>query len=63
MSKEKIKEAILKVAGYPNVGWVVENADFLAEEIDNELNSKERIKHTPTDISVQAVSPISKLIN
>lgn len=37
MSKAKIKEAILESTGRPEVGWVAENADYLAEKIAKAL--------------------------
>lgn len=37
MSKAKIKEAILESTGRPEVGWVAENADYLAEKIAEAL--------------------------
>lgn len=35
MDKAKIKEAILKTAGYPESGSIVELADAMADEIAN----------------------------
>jgi hypothetical protein len=35
MDKAKIKEAILKTAGYPESGSIAELADAMAEEIAN----------------------------
>ena len=37
MSKQKIKDALLDAAGRPQVGWVAENADHLAEKIAEAL--------------------------
>jgi hypothetical protein len=48
MSKAKIKEAILESTGRPEVGWVAENADFLAEKIAEALGFTEAPKPVGT---------------
>lgn len=48
MSKQKIKDALLDAAGYPQIGWVAENADHLAQKIAEALNLIEAPKVTPT---------------
>lgn len=37
MSKQKIKDALLDAAGRPQVGWVADNADHLAQKIAEAL--------------------------
>ena len=56
MSKAKIKEAILEATGRPEVGWIAENADFLAEKIAEALNETEPTK--PVGIPTPAPSVI-----
>lgn len=41
MNKEQIKTIILDIAGHPTSGWVADNAETLAKEIDKQLNKTE----------------------
>lgn len=59
MSKQKIKDAILDATGRPQVGWVAENADYLAQKIAEALGLADAPKPaspTPTP----ATEPIAK---
>jgi hypothetical protein len=58
MSKQKIKDAILEATGNPQIGWVAENADYLAGKIAEALNLIETPKGTPTPIPTPA-QPVS----
>ena len=58
MSKQKIKEALLDAAGKPQVGWVAENADHLAQKIAEALGMAETPKPvTPAPTSIIDSTP------
>lgn len=59
MTKEQIKDIILEVAGRPDVGWVAENAEWLANEIHKGLNSKTGTS-TPTPSPTPTPEPVVK---
>ena len=59
MSKQKIKDAILDATGRPQVGWVVENADYLAQKIAEALGLADAPKPAIA-IPTSATEPTAK---
>lgn len=61
MTKEQIKEIILERAGRPDIGWVAENAEWLANEIHKGLNLKTGAPtSTPTPTPAPTPEPVAK---
>lgn len=59
MSKQKIKDAILDATGRPQVGWVAENADYLAQKIAEALGLADAPRPA-TPIPTPAPQPTAK---
>lgn len=62
MFKQKIKDALLDAAGRPQIGWVAENADHLAEKIAEALGLADAPKPA-LPVLTPATDPIEKPSN